>query len=66
MGKRDVRVAGDFRSGPLVIRRFRNQSHSIGSKRLVLSVVLTVKLSEGSKNFYCRNRLRDRGTIEWE
>lgn len=66
MGKGDVEHAGIFGAGPLVTRRFPHRSRSIGSKRLVLSVVLTVKLSEAPKNFSDREGLRCLGTIEWE
>jgi hypothetical protein len=66
MGEKDAELAGFFGSGPLVTRHFRHQSRSIGFKHMVLSVVLTVKLSEALKNFSDREGLRCCGTIEWQ
>jgi hypothetical protein len=66
MGKGDVELAGCSGSGSLVSGHFRHQSRSFGYKRLVLSFVLTVKLSEALKNFSDVEGLRCCATIEWE
>ncbi len=66
MGARDLESSGVARSRRRVNGSFLHQSRSIAAKRDVLSVILTVKLSETSKHFNDREELRYSGTIEWE
>lgn len=66
MGARDIESSSVARSRRRVNSGFRHQSRSIAAKRDVLSVILTVKLSEASKNLNGRAGLRYSGTIEWE
>ncbi len=66
MGKRDVEPSRFAGSWPLVTNIFRHQSRSIGSKRDVLSVVVTVKLPFAFENFSSCAELRYCETIEWE
>lgn len=51
MGQRDVEPACFFGIGRFVTRRFRHPSRSIGSKRRVPSVFVTVKLSRAYWKF---------------
>ncbi len=66
MGKRDVEPGRYAGSWPLVTNSFRYQSRSIGSKRDLLSVVVTVILPSGFDYFSGCAELRYCETIEWE
>lgn len=66
MGTRDVELAGFPGSGPFVTRRFRHQSPSIGTKRSILSVGVTVNPPSALENFSSCTGLRCCETIEWE
>jgi len=66
MGHRDVELAGVFENGPIVTGCFRHPSRSIGFKRSVLSVVVTVNSSDEAENFSSCADLERCETIEWE
>jgi len=66
MGKRDVEPDRFAGSWPLVTNSLRHQSRSIGPKRDVLSVVVTVKLPNAFDNFSSCAELRYCEAIEWE
>lgn len=66
MGERDVELAGLFGSGPLVSGCVRHLSRSIGSKRRVLSVGVTVKSRSVLEKFSSCADLERCETIEWE
>lgn len=66
MRQRDVELAGFFGSGPFVTRCFRHQTRSIGCKRHLLPVGVTVDLHNIFENLSSCAGLRRCGTIEWE
>lgn len=66
MGQRDVELAGLFGSRSLMTGCFRDPSRSIGYKRSVLSVAVTVNLRHVFENFSSYAGLRRCETIEWE
>ena len=66
MGQKDVELAGFFGNGPHVTGCFRHPSRSIGSKRSVLSVVVTVNSFDDFENFSSCVDLECCETIEWE
>lgn len=66
MGQRDVELAGLFGSRSLVTGCSRDPSRSIGYKRSVLSVAVTVNLRHVFENFSSYAGLRRCETIEWE
>jgi len=66
MGQTDVELAGFFGSRPLVTGCFGDPLRSIGFKRSVLSVAVTVNLRNDFENFSSRAGLRGCETIEWE
>lgn len=66
MGPRVLESAGFPGSGPVVTRPFRYRSRSIGTKRSILSGVVTANLPNVFGNFSRVAGLRYCETIEWE
>ena len=66
MGKADVELAGLFGISLIVTGSFRHLSRSVGAKRSVLSVVVTVSWRDEFENSSSCAELRYRAIIEWE